>query len=310
MGILTELGSSGLVGNQTAELLEYAAAADTDRGVVLEVENHTKSLLEIVTLFHGGGDFVVSPSQTIPPGARDRFSAQDCGSLAGVEGGIVYKSPANFRVHLRWLNPVVGSTEVSVRTSGEKGAAYEATATCRSGKNAHIKCDVREILDPKFAREPDYIWAHLHGYAIAPDNVYEYPLIPLHTWWSARRGDHWSTTNLMYTDPLWEKLSPDYEHCCIEGYIIAPDISPVPDRVLPLHTWWSPTLEDSFATTWSGWTQPVVRDVHPDYLHYRFEGYLFSPDYPAPADTVPINHWFSQSRNDNLITSQRWWRPE
>jgi hypothetical protein len=315
MGILVGIGKAVKITEGVASILEKLSSDDLDRSVVVEVQNHTERPLKLAHHFHSGGGFAEPPNQEIPPGMVELFGSQDRGFLTGTSGGVVYKSDLDFRVHLDWNNPFAGSNDCSGRTSGEKAAAYGATAICGSGNHAHMKYEIRQIINPDFVRSPDYVWTRLHGYAVSPATSelhrqsFEWPLVPLHSWWSRSRGDNWATTNQMYTSPLIDDLSPDYRHYRLEGYIISPDVSPVPDRVLPLHSWWSPGLKDNFATTWPGWTQPIVREVPPDFVHYRLEGYLFSPAYPAPTDTVPINHWLSQSRGDNFITSQEVWRP-
>jgi hypothetical protein len=103
--------------------------------------------------------------------------------------------------------------------------------------------------------------------------------------------------------------SPDYRHVALEGYILAPeteafdpDAAPaVLDGKAALWSFWSPGREDNHATT-----HPALIALprsEPDYRRYRLEGYVFRPDRPRPAGTVPLHSWYSRTRGDNHATA-------
>jgi hypothetical protein len=103
--------------------------------------------------------------------------------------------------------------------------------------------------------------------------------------------------------------SSGYSHTRLEGYILAPGTEASdPDRVpavmdgkAALWSFWSPSREDNHATTNPGLV--ALTRLGPDYRRYRLEGYVFRPDRPRPAGTVPLHSWYSRLRGDNHATT-------
>jgi hypothetical protein len=74
--------------------------------------------------------------------------------------------------------------------------------------------------------------------------------------------------------------------------------------VRPLINWYSPSRGDNFGTTDPFWGGPIGVQRSPDYKARSNEGYvLINPR----AGTVPVFHWASPSRGDNLLTSNPGW---
>lgn len=311
--VLAAIGSAVGIAGAVASVIERL---DGTRSVIIEVQNHTPLPLRVDNHHHSSGGFMEPPNQEIPPGMVDIYGSQDRGLFTGTLGGVTYDSDADLFLHVAWANPFVGSNECRSQVFGGQSAAFRTTSLSGSGDvNAHMKFEIRQWLDLRFVRSPDYIWTRLHGYAVAPEASAEnraafgVPLVPLHSWYDPNRGDNWATTDPMYTDPVATELSPSYRHYRHEGWVVSPSVGSQPSGTLPLHSWWSPTFEDNFATTSPVHTRPLTPTIPPDYTAYRLEGFLFSPDQPPPRGTIPVHHWYSGSRGDNFVSSQEGWRP-
>ena len=78
--------------------------------------------------------------------------------------------------------------------------------------------------------------------------------------------------------------------------------------VIPLFSWYSPSLGDNFATTKKisqGCRQESISwDSSSDYRFVRLEAIIFSPDKPQPEGTIPLYRWYELPHGDNWTTSQ------
>jgi hypothetical protein len=121
-------------------------------------------------------------------------------------------------------------------------------------------------------------------------------LIPLYEWYSAARGDHFTTS-----DPDWagepgiERAG--YRLVRIAGYVFDP-ARPQPQNTIPMVSWYSPGRGDNFLTT-------QVNNYEPEYRRVRLEGYVFAQSY---AGTVPLHRWYNRERTDNFTTTSPFWQ--
>lgn len=124
--------------------------------------------------------------------------------------------------------------------------------------------------------------------------------VALHTWFSATRGDHFTTS-----DPRWIGASGDvrpmgggsgYVMVRHEGTVFRPD-RPQPAGTVPLYSFWNPERGDNFLTSDSRWVGLAAAD---GYTRYRLEGYLYPT---ARTGTVPLRSFWSASRADNYAST-------
>ena len=308
--------------------ITLAAAAiwdrlNTDRTCLLEVWNTTDHTLRVRGHSHAHGGFAEPPSIEVPPSSVDTFGSQSSGGsiFTGTEGFVTYEiDDLNTTAVIRWNNPFIGGNGCSGGPEGDKAVAFEVTAVCGAGNDAHMKYELRQVRDPGFVRPPDYRLVRLEGYAFDPDHDwfaadpdsgedrFPHEAMGLHSWWSRSREDNWTTTDPRHTQPLRREISPDYSWYRLEGYLISPHIDR-PEGTVPLHSWWSRSRGDNWATTDPRHTNPLRERISPDYGEYRLEGFLFSPLLPQPEHTIPVHSWYSPSRGDNFITTDPRYRP-
>ena len=129
-------------------------------------------------------------------------------------------------------------------------------------------------------------------------------MVPLSSWWNPTRGDNFATT-----DPNWSgdigATQSGYTLYRIEGYLFHPDLSQ-PSGTVPVYSWWNPARGDNFATTDPNWSGNIG-DTQSDYTLYRIEGYIFDPNQPQPAGTVPVYSWWNPGPGDNFATTDPNW---
>lgn len=77
--------------------------------------------------------------------------------------------------------------------------------------------------------------------------------------------------------------------------------------LIPLHSWYSPSRGDNFATTNPAWAGKPGDKKSPDYRFVRLEGRVYSPDQPQPTGMIPLYSWYSPSRGDNFVTTNPAW---
>ncbi len=148
------------------------------------------------------------------------------------------------------------------------------------------------------------IQANENGYltfGTSPQNII---VLPVYSWWNPVRGDNFATT-----DPNWSGNIGDtqsgYTLYRIEGYIFDPN-QPQPAGTVPVYSWWNPVRGDNFATTDPNWSGNIG-DTQSGYTLYRIEGYIFDPNQPQPAGTVPVYSWWNPGTGDNFATTDPNW---
>ena len=82
-------------------------------------------------------------------------------------------------------------------------------------------------------------------------------------------------------------------------------------RKIPLYSWYSAELGDNFATSDPEWAGQVgssrVMGDRANYHFVRVEGYVFDPNGPQPAGTIPLYSWWSPDRGDAFLTTDPQW---
>ena len=107
---------------------------NSDRSVILEVDNNTNLTLKRARYHHSHGGFAVPPTSQIAPKTPSVFGSQKLGGavLTGTEGTVTYAGNG-FQLTVYWDNPYVGKAKCSYRLSGPNAKQYRAVATCGSG---------------------------------------------------------------------------------------------------------------------------------------------------------------------------------
>ena len=99
---------------------------------------------------------------------------------------------------------------------------------------------------------------------------------------------------------------PNYEFRRVEGLMFRAD-KPQPAGTVPVYSWYSESRDDYFFTSHPTWRGSPDDTRSPDYRFIRHEGYIFDPDQPPPAGTIPLYAWYDPGRGDNHATSDRRW---
>jgi hypothetical protein len=86
--------------------------------------------------------------------------------------------------------------------------------------------------------------------------------------------------------------------------LYCPPVADRPAGTVPLTSWWSGGRADNHAAGGPTFAGCFSSLRSPDYGFYRTEGYVFDPARPAPAGTVPLHRWYSNTRGDNWTTTQ------
>jgi hypothetical protein len=127
--------------------------------------------------------------------------------------------------------------------------------------------------------------------------------VPLYLFWSEAAGD-----NAAVTIGEGTVFRGVYRFVGVQGHIFDP-ARPAPPGTVPLYEWFSPSRGDSMSTTESVWRDDTADHVRsPDYVEPRRLGYVFDPQQPQPAGTVPLFRWWSRGREDNISTTAPAWR--
>lgn len=163
------------------------------------------------------------------------------------------------------------------------------------------------------------------------------------TWYSSSRRDNKLTTDPRWARPpdetrvLWDEGEQyfrrpvkrvqgnqlrrfdqeGYSLVRAEGFLFDPK-QPRPDRTVPLFSWWSSDRSDNFVSSQPRWSMPIDQiqwrgehiangPTRQGYRLYRLEGYLFDPNLPQPAGTMPLFTWWSRGRTDNFATTKISW---
>lgn len=138
------------------------------------------------------------------------------------------------------------------------------------------------------------MWMTIASEAFAQESV------QLYTWFSATRGDHFTTS-----DPGWVGRQGEvrlhgegsgYVLVRIEGNVFNP-ARPQPPGTVPLYNFWHPGRADNFLTSDPNWVRTMGLQ---GYGRFRLEGYIYST--PRPG-TLPLRSFWSPSREDNYATT-------
>ncbi|WP_156925985.1 hypothetical protein [Glycomyces arizonensis] len=130
-------------------------------------------------------------------------------------------------------------------------------------------------------------------------------LVPLISFYSAARGDYFTTTQSVWTCQYYHTCSqdPDYDVVGMQGFVYNP-ANPQPARTVPLYHWWNPTRGDNWLTTDPRWAGEVGDRQYSGgwYELFRIEGYV-STQYssvfgelhsywnPTVGDNAAIGTW-------------------
>jgi hypothetical protein len=133
----------------------------------------------------------------------------------------------------------------------------------------------------------------------------EADLLPLVTFYSASRGDYFSTTQPAWTCKALGTCAPDPEYRVIgiQGHVYRPD-RPQPAGTRALYHWWSPSRGDNFLTTHPEWTGRVgdTTLLHDGYQLFRIEGFVRST---SVAGSVPLQSFWNWAERDNAAVNPR-----
>lgn len=125
-------------------------------------------------------------------------------------------------------------------------------------------------------------------------------LVPLTTWYSNERSDHFTTS-----DPDWQApigtVRPgqgDYRAVRLEGFVETQEHY----GTVPLYHWWSQSRRDHLLTSDRAWAGRVgdVRRGQGDYRLFRIEGYVWEEPY---AGTTKLVSYWNSSRKDNALSA-------
>lgn len=94
----------------------------------------------------------------------------------------------------------------------------------------------------------------------------------------------------------------------IISYMLALSSASSQQSYVRIHSWYDPNRNDNFITTDPGWAGEIGDTRSPNYTLFRIEGFMFAPDQQQPAGTVPVYSWYSDSRDDNFMTSHPSWQ--
>ena len=117
-------------------------------------------------------------------------------------------------------------------------------------------------------RHPDYRYLGVEGY-VDPPSASGFGSRILTSWYSPSREDNFSTTDAAWQGAPGGTRPPDYRFVRHEG-VLSSSAEP---GLVPLHSWYSPTRGDNFATSDPAWHGTTGATRSPDYHFVRVEGF-------------------------------------
>lgn len=132
--------------------------------------------------------------------------------------------------------------------------------------------------------------------------------VPLVTFFSAARGDYFSTTQPAWTCKLFTPSAcpadPSYAPVGLAGYVFRAD-RPQPAGTVPLYHWWSPSRGDNFLTSNPAWAGSVgdIRLDSDGYQLFRIEGFISSTT--SLEATVALRSFWNPAERDNAAVVVR-----
>ncbi|MDN3242574.1 hypothetical protein [Glycomyces tritici] len=132
-------------------------------------------------------------------------------------------------------------------------------------------------------------------------------LVPLVSFFSPTRGDHFTTTQSTWTCKYFRTCAadPGYRAVGIQGFVYNP-ANPQPANSVPLYHWWSAARGDNFLTTDPNWAGEVGdrRTSGDEYVLFRIEGYVSTL---SPSGAEPLRSYWNPALGDNAAMAT--WRP-
>jgi hypothetical protein len=119
-------------------------------------------------------------------------------------------------------------------------------------------------------------------------------VVPLCRWFSASRGDHFTTT-ACDTPP-----APDYGGKVMVGVIVDPLLPDVPGTV-PVYLWFSASRGDFFTTTHPSWDPTTGTAAHDGYDFVATLGRLYTSD---AAGRCALESYYNAGPEDNLAQAE------
>lgn len=119
----------------------------------------------------------------------------------------------------------------------------------------------------------------------------------LYTWYSASRGDYYTTTDPAWVGRAGDTRSPDYVFVREEGRVADPAFPEAGTK--PLYNWWNASRGDNLLTTNPAWAGRPG-DVRDGYVFVRLEGHVYTT---PVAGTLPLMSRWNASTQDNYTTA-------
>ena len=127
---------------------------DTDRSVVVELDNLTELTLRKVGDSHDSGGFDTTPAPIVNPKSHSLFTSQNTVPLEGTEGCVTYVGEGINDMTICWDHPFVGGIAARVVVKGPRENRYSLEATVGSGNvGAHMRYVLFDVEGPYSLRE-------------------------------------------------------------------------------------------------------------------------------------------------------------
>ncbi|NHZ92859.1 hypothetical protein F2P45_28185 [Massilia sp. CCM 8733] len=127
---------------------------------------------------------------------------------------------------------------------------------------------------------------------------------PLYGLWNAATADNWNTTSRI-GGALFDARNPAAKYARTDGFIFKASL-PRPVGTIPLYSWYNASNGDHFSTTNPVWAGTPF-ETRGGYVMQAISGYVHDPARPQPPNTLPLYSWFSPSRQDNFMTTDKGW---